>query len=241
MRKNFCELRGRKKILDNYRAFRRGVITLPQLERDLERDLTKLNRFIEAHRESKLQEGFIELGIQVLETTKDVVEETIRGVDTLMDYVATSEHVMNPTEHRKYVSENIMDEEARQLILNTLSINGGTEELLSTTHGFLLSKELAYSKSIRAAKRRSSDSWKSAYEIITDHYKGELETLIDYWKRRLKEEKKAYEGQVYFSQVEYELCQRYPDIAKQLGIDCPEHIWPIILIAVFCAVMCEGD
>jgi hypothetical protein len=182
------------------------------------------------------------MGIQVIETTNDVIEAAINALDTLMDYIANSGKVMDAATHERYVSANIQDEEARQIILNTLHINGGLEAFLATEHNFLSSKQLAYSESLRAAKQRTEESWKDAHNILLEHYKGELETLIGYWKRRLKEEREAYKGQAYFSGVTFELCQRYPEIAKQLGIDCPNEAWPvIILIAVFCAVMCEGD
>ncbi len=241
MRTSFADLRARKELLDHYRAYRRGVITLSYLERDLERDIATLGRYIEGHRGSVLQEGFIEIGIQVIETTKDVVQSTLGAVDALMDYVATSGRVMDPVAHARYVRENIRDDEAEQLILNTLRMHGGVEGFLEASHRILLAKQLAYSESVRLAKKRTEESWTAARGVLLEHYRGELETLVGYWERRLKEEAEAHAGQPYFSQVAYELCQRYPDIAKQLGIQCPEEMWPIILIAIACAILCEGD
>jgi hypothetical protein len=177
----------------------------------------------------------------MIETTKDVVEDTLEAVEALMDYVATSGRVMDPEEHAQYVTENVRDDEAGQRIVNTLSVHGGLARLLETSHSFLAAKRFAYSKSVGLAKQRTEEAWNEAQRILVDHFKGELETLVEYWKRRLKEEEEAMGGAVYFSQVRYELCQRYPHIAKQLGISCPKECWPIILIAVACVILCEGD
>lgn len=242
MRRGFAELRGRKELLDDYRAFRRGVITLPHLERGLQQDLEILDRCVESHRSSPMLEGFLEVAILMMGTTKDVVGTTLEASEALIDYVSTSGAVMEASAHASYVTANIRDEQAKQLILNTLKVHGGLQQLLGTSHDFLAAKQHAYSRALRLAKQRTEESWGGARLILTDHYKGELETLIDYWKRRLKEEKEALGGQVYFSEVEYELCQRYPAIAAELGIECDKQhgMWPIILIAVACAILCEG-
>lgn len=242
MHRSFTDLRARKELLEHYRIFRRGIITLPYLERDLENDLERLGRYIEVHNTSILQEGFIEVAILAIETTNDVVASTLDAVEVLMDYVVTSGRVMDRETHAKFVSENIRDDEANHLILNTLRLHGGVEGFLGTSHSILAAKRLAYTKATRLAKHRSKESWKQAQTTLKDHFKGELETLVEYWKRLLKEEAEEAGGKPYFSEVAYELCIRYPHIAKQLGIQCPEMmLWPIILIAIACAILCEGD
>ena len=237
------DLRARAELLNSYRAFRRGIITLPYLERDLARDLGRLGRYIVNHGDSVLQEGFIEVAILAIETTKDAVESTLDAVESLMDYVATSGRIMGTEMHAKYVRDNIRDEEAKHLILDTLRLHGGVTGFLEISHSLLAKKQFSYSRAVRLAKQRSVASWREAQNLLTDHYKGELETLEDYWKRLLEEEKKAAGGYPYFSQVAYELCLRYPEIAKKLGVQCPKDpdaMWPIILIAVACAILCEG-
>ncbi len=240
MHKSLKDIRERKVLLDHYRIFRRGIVTLPYLERNLENDLGRLDRYIEVHSTLPVQEGFIEVAILAIETTKDLVESTLEAVEALMDYVATSGRVMDGVLHAKYVSEYVQDDEAKQLIINTLRIHGGIMGLLEISHNLLSTKYHAYSRSLSFAKLRTEESWKQAEHTLRIQYQGELETLEEYWKRRLEEEAEAVGDGVYFSQVTYELCTRYPDIAKKLGIDCPEGCWPIILIAVACILLCEG-
>lgn len=40
------------------------------------------------------------------------------------------------------------------------------------------------------------------------------------------------------------VCRELPDVANALGLDCSlyqsQGIWPIILIAVACAILCKG-
>jgi len=241
MYRSFKDRRERKELMDHYKVFRRGVITLPYLERNLENDLERLDRYIEVHKESPLQAGFIEVAILNLETAKDLVESTLEAIESLAEYVATSGRVMDRVSHAKYVSENIRDEEAEHLILNTLRVHGGITGLLGISHNIFAAKYLAYSKAVRLAKMRTEEHFKQAQSILRDHYHGELMTLEDYWKNLLEEEANAAGGEPYFSQVTYDLCTRYPDIAERLGIACPKEMWPIILIAVACAILCEGD
>jgi len=241
MSKSIGELRERGAVVEQYRVYRRGIITLPYLERDLAKDLQKFDEYIESHSDSVLQPGFIEIAIMDIETTKEAIDSTLQALEGLMDYVANSGRVMDAETHAQYVSENSRDEEAESLILNTLRIHGGISALLQTSHDLLAQKQSAYAQALKTAKLRTPDSWNQALKILKDHYDGELETLEDYWRRRLKEEKETAGGKPYFSQVTYDLCTRYPELAKQLGVECPkEMIWPIILIAVACAILCEG-
>ena len=149
---------------------------------------------------------------------------------------------MEPSTHERYLHEHMRDDKAKQLILNTLRLNGGIENMLNTSHSFLEAKHVAYSSSLKEMKKATPDAWESGYNILSDHYEGELDTLVGYWKKKLKAAQEI--GGWYFNDVKRDLCIRYPKIAKELGIDCPsegEEMWPIILIAVGCIILCEGD
>lgn len=244
MNKTISEVKERRQIFDSYRKYRRGVITLPYLERDLQSDLGELDYFIRSYYASKIQLGFIEIGILAIGTTADAVCDTLEGLNVLREYVATSEIMMKPSAHERYILANMRDDKARQLILNTLRLNGGLEKMLLTSHSFLEAKQIAYSSSLKEMKKRTPEAWELGFNILNTYYDGELNTLVGYWKKKLKAAQKI--GEWYFNAVKRDLCIRYPDISEELGIDCPQAEvyfipWPLILIAIACAILCEGD
>ena len=144
MNRSFDEIKERKELLGHYRAYRRGIITLPYLERGLRVDLGKLDSYIDLHIDSKLLQGFIDIAILNIETTKELVDTTIDSLEFLINYAETSGRVMDPETHARYVSENILDEEVESLILNTLHIHGGIKNLLEISHDLLKTKQQAY-------------------------------------------------------------------------------------------------
>ncbi len=242
MSKTIVEMKEQKQIIDGYRKYRRGVITLPYLERGLQSDLREYDNFIRLYYTSKIQTSFIWIGIHAISTTADAVSETLEGLSVLREHVSTADNIMEPSNHERYLLENMRDDKARQLILNTLRLNGGIKNMLDTSHRFLEAKQVAYTSGLEEMKKVGPDAWEAGYNILSNHYEGELDTLVGYWSKKLLVAQEI--GGWYFSDVKRDLCIRYPKVAKELGIDCQsegkEEMWPIILIAVACAILCES-
>jgi hypothetical protein len=226
---------GQDQLFESYRILRRGLLTLPALEKSLANDLRLLGPVVERQKSPKLE---LEFGLQVISTTRELVDQTLAASKILRQFADNNDLFANAETFEQLVSKRVQDPEVIGWIFRILRRHGGVRKLLQYEEVRLARKLYSYSKSIDAAAKRDVPSFQLATQILADHYATELQRELAYWRQRLES---ADSPQQRF-EVIWELCHEAPEVARLLNVQCPEDIpWPVILIAIACAILLAHD
>lgn len=218
-----------------YRSLRRGLITLPQLEKSVTSDLKQLARVVGRGQATKLE---FEFACQIISTVKESLDETLTALKTLQQFADQNTSLFSAGAYENLVAKRVQDTEVKDWIARILGRYGSVPQLLQQEQTRLAHKQRVYAKSLSAATNRDAPSLQFAVQNLNDFYASELMREVAYWRERLeKAESLQQRGEVIG-----ELCHEAPEIARLLKVQCPQEFpWPVILIAVACALLLAHD
>ena len=229
----------------NYRKIRKGLIGGSRLEEKLKEDLKDLFNVFKRGTFSEIELLFTK---QSLEAVCEVFKETLVALEEFISFVEDKGSLDNTEKVVRFINENVKDAETRQRIINRLLLNGGVRNYLGIIQTYLDVKSNAYDHLLEKLRNGGTSVFPELVSEITIN----LDTLTEeelkeYWKKKLEEEAKKYKGQLYNSSVAWELCQKYPKIALELGVMCPTDLF-ISGAIIMCAIIvllaiawsCEG-
>lgn len=218
-----------------YRHLRRGLTTLPQLEKSLTSDLRQLERVVGRGQATKLE---FEFAFQIISAVKESLDETLAALKTLQQFADQNASLFSAGAYENLVAKRVQDAEVRGWIARILRRYGSVPQLLQQEQTRLARKQRVYAKSLNAAAKRDAPSFQFAAQILNDFYASELTREVAYWRERLeKAESMQQRGEVIG-----ELCHEAPEIARLLKVQCPTDIpWPVILIAVAAIFLLAHD
>lgn len=225
-----------KRIWANYRSLRRGVIASSRMEDRFKEDLRELSAVYRRGTFSDIELLFVD---QSLEAVRELFEESLGALEEIMRVVEEKRLGDKTKRFVRYISEHVKDDKTREAIINPVVSSGSVRLYLEQLHEYLAVKREDYSDLVR----RIHNSGKAAIPEMADKFEINLdrlteEELKEYWKKRLEEERKKYPGNPFLSSVEWELCEKYPEIARELGVECPHRMlcFSLLCIAVILAI-----
>jgi hypothetical protein len=234
----FSRQSGQKRIWANYRRLRRGVIGSSRMEDRFKEDLRELSNMYRRGTFSDIELLFVD---QSLEAVRELFEESLGSLEEIMRWVERKRLGDNTERFVRYISEHVKDDKTREAIINPIVSSGGVRLYLERLHKYLAVKGKDYSDLVW----KIHNSGKAAIPEMVDKIEVNLdglteEELKEYWKKRLEEERKKYLGKPFFSSVEWELCQKYPEIARKLGVECPHDFlcFSLLCCIVIVVIVC---
>jgi hypothetical protein len=228
-----------ERVWSRYRAFRRGIVALPHLERVLRRDRKELGMIAARGRLSEAEIAFF---VQSLETIRESVEETIDGLRDLKRLLGAGA-ALDDEALQTLLSRMVKDDRTRTRMLRMARWNGGVRQLFENAAEQLELKRRVYTNSGRMARVGRASSVKRALKQL-DAYDASLEKTRERWREQMPQEDDSSLC-LQLTIMRARLCWEYPDIADRLGVECFEMdpipiLWPFVFILVVALVLSGG-
>lgn len=224
---------GQNHLFQAYRGMRRGLLTLPQLEKSLTSDLKQLERVVGRGQATKLE---FEFAVQLISAVKELLDETLAALKLLQQFADQNASLFNPGAYENLIAKRVQDAEVKGWIARILRRYGSVPQLLQQEQTRLARKQRVFAKSLSAAAKRDAPSFQFAVQTLNDFYASELMREVAYWRERIE---KA-ENQQQRAEVIGELCHESPEVARILKVQCPtEVVWPIVFLVVLAIVLID--
>lgn len=215
------------KILRLYRTYRRSSITLPLLIQSTRNDLEIAEKLINQGEDYDLLR---EWAVQSLKAVNETVEDLSKSFDELYRIIEDSDVAKDVNVLQDHFSRVIPVEQGRNLMLASIRWNGGVKGFFEMLRSRIEPTVNAYSESASLVRPDDPSSLISAVERLRKYYE-ELEKLKQAYAKKLKDamlkdKERDKKGEVYlysnYMMVALELCEKHPQIAGDLNIDCKE-------------------
>lgn len=212
-------------LFRHLRLFRRSLIALPSLEKDVKRSLSEFESFGISFDPA--------LAIQNIEIMKDFLEETIVSVLVLMDFVERNICIDDFGAVEKIASQKIRDEKIREAVIDALRHPKGILSILESERHRLQDKLQAYSNVVTIVENEADPENALAFllEKKAAHCEG-LKREWEFWQRVID----APQPMMLYPMI----CEDCPEIAMKLNIDCDamkvgekHYMWWYIFMAAF--------
>lgn len=221
-------------LFGSYRVFRRGILTPPQLEETLKSDIKAISAVVDRGKPSIEPE----FAVQIISSAKELVEETLTAAIVLRQFVEADKLFGDMQAMEQLAAKKILDSEVRAAVIRTIHVNDGIRGLIGREQDRLRQRLRAYSESLEAALGRNPESLNAAFGILDTFYENQFIRELNYWRKKLEDAKNPAAR----FEVILELCSSAPQFASLLGVQCSNNIppWPVVLIAVACAILCSS-
>lgn len=223
-------------LFSSYRQLRTALLTLDLLEESLIEDLRLLNKVEPSPGRSSL-EGVLRL--QLVSACRERVDEAQRALAVLRRHFDADPRFDDSRAVASLAEQEIVDEALRRAVMATVLAHGGLRGLLDHLDARLEHYAEGYFRAEQAASSQDAASAEHVLGIVLQVRADWLESLLDYWRQQIAAERAS--GDLPWTRIY--LCSEQKWIAEALELDCPATpgMWPIILIAIACAILCKGD
>jgi hypothetical protein len=224
-----------------YRRLRRGLVSLPVVEAQLEADLQKLAGVLKRGTSTQFELFFV---AEIIQSVKELVDETVVPLMALRQHFDADPFFGDLGRMKDLASKNLKDKELEGSIIRALEDAGGLQSLLKSEHERLERKQKTYATTMSLLGSRDVQSTLAAIGSIVKAREDERGRLQAIMSNKTPAYRDAIATELAIGQIFGRLTATAPAGTASAISSEPivAALLPVlVLIVIGCALLCAHD